>query len=168
MQWPCLAPGCRPMNLCADDWLHAFVCSGLGYTIVRPGPLVEEAGGYKALVFDQVRSCEMGSGMMVGRFADTVADVHTRDVCTQVGGLLRQVVVRVAGPRMAQGSCCRHQAKVQSPPLQCHLPGPVHAAAHCRRATASPRASRALTWRTCASRRCTTRRPATRRLRWAG
>lgn len=30
------------------------VCSGLGYTIVRPGPLVEEAGGYKALVFDQV------------------------------------------------------------------------------------------------------------------
>ena len=27
--------------------------SGLGYTIVRPGPLVEEAGGYKALVFDQ-------------------------------------------------------------------------------------------------------------------
>lgn len=31
--------------------------SGMGYTIVRPGPLVEEAGGYKALVFDQVRRC---------------------------------------------------------------------------------------------------------------
>ena len=29
--------------------------SGLGYTIVRPGPMVEEPGGYKALVFDQVR-----------------------------------------------------------------------------------------------------------------
>ena len=27
--------------------------SGLGYTIVRPGPLLEEPGGYKALVFDQ-------------------------------------------------------------------------------------------------------------------
>jgi len=27
--------------------------SGLGYTIIRPGPLVEEPGGYKALVFDQ-------------------------------------------------------------------------------------------------------------------
>ena len=27
--------------------------SGLGYTVVRPGPLVEEPGGYKALVFDQ-------------------------------------------------------------------------------------------------------------------
>lgn len=27
--------------------------SGLGYTVVRPGPLMEEAGGYKALVFDQ-------------------------------------------------------------------------------------------------------------------
>lgn len=30
--------------------------SGLGYTIVRPGPLLEEPGGYKALVFDQVQS----------------------------------------------------------------------------------------------------------------
>jgi hypothetical protein len=27
--------------------------SGLGYTIVRPGPLLEEPGGYRALVFDQ-------------------------------------------------------------------------------------------------------------------
>lgn len=27
--------------------------SGLGYTVVRPGPVVEEPGGYKALVFDQ-------------------------------------------------------------------------------------------------------------------
>ncbi len=30
--------------------------SGLGYTIIRPGSLVDEPGGYKALVFDQVRS----------------------------------------------------------------------------------------------------------------
>lgn len=29
--------------------------SGLGYTVVRPGPLMEEPGGYKALVFDQAR-----------------------------------------------------------------------------------------------------------------
>lgn len=29
--------------------------SGLGYTIIRPAALVEEPGGYKALVFDQVR-----------------------------------------------------------------------------------------------------------------
>ena len=27
--------------------------SGLGYTVVRPGPLREEPGGYRALVFDQ-------------------------------------------------------------------------------------------------------------------
>jgi uncharacterized protein YbjT (DUF2867 family) len=27
--------------------------SGLGYTVVRPGPLVDEPGGYRALVFDQ-------------------------------------------------------------------------------------------------------------------
>lgn len=28
--------------------------SGISYSIIRPGPLVEEPGGYKALVFDQV------------------------------------------------------------------------------------------------------------------
>ena len=29
-------------------------CSGLSYTIIRPGPIIDEPGGYKALVFDQV------------------------------------------------------------------------------------------------------------------
>lgn len=29
--------------------------SGLAYTIVRPGPIIDEPGGYKALVFDQAR-----------------------------------------------------------------------------------------------------------------
>ncbi len=33
-----------------EDILRA---SGLGYTVVRPGALVPEPGGYKALVFDQ-------------------------------------------------------------------------------------------------------------------
>lgn len=33
-----------------EDVLRA---SGLGYTVVRPGPLREEPGGYRALVFDQ-------------------------------------------------------------------------------------------------------------------
>lgn len=28
--------------------------SGLSYTVVRPGPIIDEPGGYKALVFDQV------------------------------------------------------------------------------------------------------------------
>ena len=32
---------------------NALRGTGLGYTIVRPGPLLEEPGGYKALVFDQ-------------------------------------------------------------------------------------------------------------------
>ncbi|KAI7843407.1 hypothetical protein COHA_003004 [Chlorella ohadii] len=43
--------------------------SGLGYTIVRPGPLVEEAGGYKALVFDQ------GNRITQGISCADVADV---------------------------------------------------------------------------------------------
>ena len=31
--------------------------SGLGYVIVRPADLLEEPGGYKALIFDQVSLC---------------------------------------------------------------------------------------------------------------
>ena len=50
--------------------------SGLGYTIVRPGPLLEEPGGYKALVFDQAgpaprsRPC---NGVAVCAHADEAA-----------------------------------------------------------------------------------------------
>lgn len=44
--------------------------SGLGYTIVRPGALVEEAGGYKALVFDQGN-----------RISQPVACADVADVC---------------------------------------------------------------------------------------
>lgn len=43
--------------------------SGLGYTIIRPGPMVEEPGGYKALVFDQGNRITQGIS-----YAD-VADV---------------------------------------------------------------------------------------------
>lgn len=32
--------------------------SGLGYSIVRPGPLVDEPGGYRALVFDQAERAD--------------------------------------------------------------------------------------------------------------
>lgn len=35
---------------------EALRASGLGYTIVRPGAIIDEPGGYKALVFDQVPS----------------------------------------------------------------------------------------------------------------
>ncbi len=44
--------------------------SGLGYTIVRPGPLKEEAGGYKALVFDQGnRIRQVCGGWLSGRIS---------------------------------------------------------------------------------------------------
>jgi len=35
---------------------EALRASGLGYSVIRPGALVEEPGGYKALVFDQARA----------------------------------------------------------------------------------------------------------------
>ncbi|GAB4821141.1 hypothetical protein N2152v2_008187 [Parachlorella kessleri] len=44
--------------------------SGLGYTVVRPGPLQEEAGGYKALVFDQG-----------GRIREGISCADVADVC---------------------------------------------------------------------------------------
>jgi NAD(P)H-binding len=46
--------------------------SGLGYTIVRPGPLVEEPGGYKALVFDQ------GNRISQGISCADVADISLK------------------------------------------------------------------------------------------
>lgn len=45
---------------------NALRGSGLGYTIVRPGPLIEEPGGYKALVFDQVRVLRLTTPLSVG------------------------------------------------------------------------------------------------------
>ena len=43
----------------------ALRTSGLGYTIVRPGPIIEEPGSYKALVFDQASSPQSGLGFRV-------------------------------------------------------------------------------------------------------
>ena len=50
---------------------------GLAYTIVRPGLLFEEPGGYKAMVFDQGNRISQGIG-----FAD-VADVCLRSLHDQ-------------------------------------------------------------------------------------
>jgi len=46
--------------------------SGLGYTILRPGPLLEAPGGYKALVFDQG-----------GRISEGITCADVADVCVQ-------------------------------------------------------------------------------------
>lgn len=40
----------------------ALRASGLGYTIVRPGAIIDEPGGYKALVFDQVLTSATAPG----------------------------------------------------------------------------------------------------------
>jgi hypothetical protein len=55
--------GTKRPNLSAEDQARVLAAkrrgeeqlrtSGLGYAIIRPGPLVDEPGGYKALVFDQ-------------------------------------------------------------------------------------------------------------------
>jgi hypothetical protein len=52
-----------------EDHLRA---SGLGYTVIRPGPLVDEPGGYKALVFDQ------GDRVTTSVSAADVADICLR------------------------------------------------------------------------------------------
>jgi uncharacterized protein YbjT (DUF2867 family) len=61
--------------------------SGLGYTIVRPGPLLEEAGGYKALVFDQRNriqqniSCADVADVCLKALHDGYARNKTFEVC---------------------------------------------------------------------------------------
>ncbi|CAI5932149.1 unnamed protein product [Closterium sp. NIES-64] len=61
--------------------------SGLGYTIVRPGPLLEEPGGRKALVFDQGNritqgiSCADVADVCVKSLHDPTARNKSFDIC---------------------------------------------------------------------------------------
>ena len=64
-------PGVIQTKKAAEASLRA---SGLGYTIVRPGPLVQEAGGQKALVFQQ--SEETGQNV-----AGSISYADVADVC---------------------------------------------------------------------------------------
>ncbi|KAK9808907.1 hypothetical protein WJX72_006181 [[Myrmecia] bisecta] len=61
--------------------------TGLGYTIIRPGPLLEEPGGYKALVFDQGEritqgiSCADVADVCLKALHDPLARNKTFEVC---------------------------------------------------------------------------------------
>ncbi|KAH6789957.1 high chlorophyll fluorescence phenotype 173 [Perilla frutescens var. frutescens] len=61
--------------------------SGLGYTIIRPGPLVEEPGGQRALIFDQGNrisqgiSCADVADICVKALHDATARNKSFDVC---------------------------------------------------------------------------------------
>lgn len=61
--------------------------SGLGYTIVRPGPLKEEPGGQRALIFDQGNrisqgiSCADVADICVKALHDSTARNKSFDVC---------------------------------------------------------------------------------------
>uniref|UniRef100_J3L9G3 NAD(P)-binding domain-containing protein n=2 Tax=Oryza brachyantha TaxID=4533 RepID=J3L9G3_ORYBR len=61
--------------------------SGLGYTIVRPGPLQEEPGGQRALIFDQGNrisqgiSCADVADICVKALHDSTARNKSFDVC---------------------------------------------------------------------------------------
>ncbi|KAL3620946.1 hypothetical protein CASFOL_035858 [Castilleja foliolosa] len=61
--------------------------SGLGYTIIRPGPLVEEPGGQRALIFDQGNrisqgiSCADVADICVKALHDGTARNKSFDVC---------------------------------------------------------------------------------------
>lgn len=78
--------------------------SGLGYTIVRPGQLLEEPGGNKALVFDQGNrisnyiSCADVADVCVKALHETEARNKSFDVCfeAEVGGAYEKVAM-VAG-----------------------------------------------------------------------
>ena len=61
--------------------------SGLGYVVVRPGPLLEEPGGYRALVFDQGNriargiSCADAADVCLKALHDPLARNKTFEVC---------------------------------------------------------------------------------------
>ncbi|RVW59309.1 hypothetical protein CK203_101689 [Vitis vinifera] len=61
--------------------------SGLGYTIIRPGPLKEEPGGQRALIFDQGNrisqgiSCADVADICVKALHDSTARNKSFDVC---------------------------------------------------------------------------------------
>jgi uncharacterized protein YbjT (DUF2867 family) len=80
--------------------------SGLGYTIVRPGPLAEEAGGYKALVFDQGN-----------RITEKVACADVADVCLKAlhDGLARNKTFEVCWEYTPEEG-------LESWDLLCHFP----------------------------------------------
>eukprot|EP00252_Welwitschia_mirabilis_P016912 TRINITY_DN37663_c0_g1_i1.p1 TRINITY_DN37663_c0_g1~~TRINITY_DN37663_c0_g1_i1.p1 ORF type:complete len:573 (+),score=126.39 TRINITY_DN37663_c0_g1_i1:147-1865(+) len=65
----------------------ALRISGLGYTIIRPGPLKEEPGGQRALVFDQGNrisqgiSCADVADICVKALHDSTARNKSFDVC---------------------------------------------------------------------------------------
>ncbi|GAB4851198.1 hypothetical protein Ancab_030492 [Ancistrocladus abbreviatus] len=65
--------------------------SGLGYTIIRPGPLSEEPGGQRALIFDQGNrisqgiSCADVADICVKALHDSTARNKSFDVCYEYG-----------------------------------------------------------------------------------
>ena len=80
--------------------------SGVGYTIVRPGPLAEEAGGYKALVFDQGN-----------RITEKVACADVADICLKAlhDGLARNKTFEVCWEYTPEEG-------LESWDLLCHFP----------------------------------------------
>ncbi|KAJ8533589.1 hypothetical protein K7X08_006913 [Anisodus acutangulus] len=79
--------------------------SGLGYTIIRPGPLMEEPGGQRALIFDQGNrisqgiSCADVADICVKALHDSTARNKSFDVCyeyvTEPGKELYELVAHL-------------------------------------------------------------------------
>ncbi len=95
--------------------------TGLGYTIVRPGPLLEEPGGYKALVFDQGN-----------RITESISIADVADVALKVNGLRCSACGRVAfmsgtKPLAAFASACQLKTMHGA----CHRLSPLVTTARC-------------------------------------
>ena len=167
--------------------------TGLGYTIVRPGPLLEEPGGYKALVFDQVRPTCMGKPhLFVAPRAFLCTLLHRGCGSRRPSGPAespqsteRSSVVMQPHRTCRTGAAAwklmpneegdGHTEAVQNPMMLEERADAQQGSSGTNpniigvpvcRASASRRASAALTWRTSALRRCTTRPRATRPSRW--
>lgn len=125
--------------------------TGLGYTVIRAGPLLEEPGGYRALIFDQVPALS------------ALEFLNHKTKCRNMTGKLYCFKAAWAPPTICVQrnwycylGCPRHDYLQCAEPLCC-----------CCRVIALLKASAVQMLQMCVSSLCMIQRPATKRLKCA-
>jgi hypothetical protein len=132
MNWFSKCPSCRRI-VREMPQQHAGVC----YTIVRPGQMVEEPGGYKALVFDQgnrikrVRICFTSTCVLWG-LPPAICSAKLRGACACASGLGEVAEWRSLLAHAYVAARCTRECSVCSLSAQLLLPSCVtpHTNAH--------------------------------------
>lgn len=97
--------------------------SGLGYTVVRPGPLMEEPGGYKALVFDQARPPPPPAQHLPFPQQPLAVCWSHPLICTDAAQLRAGAIMVCPGPIVEQSGRCKALVIDQAQELSCARTG---------------------------------------------